>query len=770
MTSPLAVAFVWHMHQPHYRRPLTGEFAMPWVRLHALKDYWDMVAILDDFPPLHQTFNLVPSLVEQLDAYAGGDYTDVYWNHTLAPAGDLDPSEIAFVLERLCDRSWHPRVQRHPRYLELALKKERCWAQGLDSCLAEFTTTELRDLQVWAMLAWFDPVVLEVEPLASLVTRDRDFTEDDKQTMAAVQRDLLERILPTYRRCRDEGRIELTTSPYYHPILPLLINTDSARIARGDIALPPSRFAHPEDAREQIERGLAAHEAIFGARPSGMWCSEMSVGEDVIPLLADAGVRWTIADEDLLARSLGRSFARSDAGHLLDPGMVYRPYRLRREGRDLSIVFRDHVLSDLVGFSYQTWDARDAAANLLWRLGEARKNLADPTGTHVVTIALDGENAWEYYPRDGRDFLRYLYEGLAADPGLACVTVSEHLEAHPPTRDLPWLHTGSWIYADFSTWMGDPAHGPAWDMLHRTRDAVAGRRAAGASERPDSVSAYGGPQTDPPSPGETNDTPPLPIDLEQAWEHVLIAEGSDWFWWFGDHQESGWDHLWDEAFRGQLSAAYRLAGLIPPAELALPLLGTSEGADRVAPRGWLSPQIDGHLRPVDEWVAAGLCRAPRGGAMQRAERPLLAEIRFGRDAENLYLAFVPGGDGFVPGTRLAASFTMPSPTLTGPRAHDEDAAPSRDARPSCEELEFVAQIGEEGGVTAGLGPPSPTGAVPVATVAHAALGEILEVAIPLAAFGPVTGTTVTLTATAARAGAPEERLPRAGAIEWDIST
>jgi alpha-amylase/alpha-mannosidase (GH57 family) len=745
MTAPLAVAFVWHMHQPHYRRPLTGEFSMPWVRLHALKDYWDMVAILDDFPTLHQTFNLVPSLVAQLETYASGDYVDVYWEHTLGPAADLDRTEIAFVLERLCDRSWHPRVQRYPRYLELALKKERCWAHGLDACLAEFTVAELRDLQIWAMLAWFDPVVLEAEPLASLVSRGRDFTEADKQTMADVQRDLLARILPTYRRARDEGRIELTTSPYYHPILPLLINTDSARVARGDIALPPRRFAHPEDAREQIVRGLDAHQTTFGARPRGMWCSEMSVGEDVLPLLAEFGVGWTIADEGLLARSLGRDLARSDEGHLLDPSALYRPYRLHREGRELSIVFRDHVLSDLLGFTYQSWDARDAANNLLWRLGEARKNLADSAGPHLVTIALDGENAWEYYPRDGRDFLHRLYEGLAADPDLACVTVSEHLAAHPPTRDLDWLHTGSWINADFSTWMGDAAHGPAWELLHRTRDAVAARRA----QAPD------------PDADATAGATPSTAGLDQAWEHVLIAQGSDWFWWFGDHQESGYDHLWDEAFREQLAAAHRLAGLTPPPELALSLLADAPGAERVVPSGWLTPQIDGHVAPADEWAAAGLCRAARGGAMQRAQRPALAEVSFGRDADHLYFAFVPGSEELLPGDELDVWLDA---TGSGLRLEGPEVVEAA--------VRLHIDLGTEGGISADLRHYGRQGWTTPDLPARVARAEVIEVALPLwatlALLGAQGGNSISFVVTFDRDGVRTDRLPLAGAIDWDL--
>ncbi len=484
MTAPLAVAFVWHMHQPYYRTSAAGAFEMPWVRMHALKDYLDMVQFLEDFPALRHTFNLVPSLVEQLEDYARGEFRDVYWEHTLKPAADLLADERAFIVDFMCERSGHPRAQRYPRYLELARKKESGADRPIETLAGEFTDQEIRDLQVWFNLAWFDPVDLAQPPLSELVARGRDFTEDDKQVLAQVQQRLLGLVLPAYRKAQAEGRIEITTSPYFHAILPLLADSDLARVAKGDIALPPQRFAHPEDAAEQIDRALALHERIFGERPRGMWCSEQAVGESVIPLLADAGFSWTISDEGVLARSLGTGILRSDAGHVQNPHLLYRPYRLAREGRELAIVFRDRVLSDLIGFTYQSWAPQDAAANLIWRLREARKNLAHSPDPQLVTIALDGENAWEYYQDDGRVFLQHLYEGLLNDPGFECVTLSGYLDAEPPRHDLSWLHTGSWIGADLTTWIGDPAHSTAWDLLHTARDFVAGGRRGGGRPPP----------------------------------------------------------------------------------------------------------------------------------------------------------------------------------------------------------------------------------------------------------------------------------------------
>ena len=675
-SEPLHVAFVWHMHQPYYRSARTGTFEMPWARMHALKDYLDMVQTLASYPDLHQTFNLVPSLVEQLEDYASGDFADSYWQHTLKPARELDPAERAFLVERMCERSDHPRARSHPRYLELARKREAHASQGWEACAAAFTVDELRDLQVWFNLAWFDPGALAVEPLAGLVGRGRDFREDDKQVLAQAQADILACTLPAYRDAAARGQVELSTSPYFHPILPLLANSDSARIAAPDTLLPPRRFAHPEDAAEQVHSAIEKHERVFGERPRGMWCSEQAVGEDVVPLLIDAGLQWTISDETVLARSLsGAAAPRSTLNGAapgacampgpLSPGSLYASYRLERETGDIAMVFRDHTLSDLIGFAYQAWDSRDAAADLLRRLREIRAALASSPGAAgagtvphmgrparadgarqppLVTIALDGENAWEYYPRDGRDFLQYLYEGLSADPSLRCVTVSEHLRLSPPTRSLDWLHTGSWIAGDLRTWSGDRAHNIAWDLLHQARDLAAARRrpfcAAALSETLSIVA-------DAPGAAST------------AWRHILVAEGSDWFWWFGDHHRTELDHLWDLEFRVRLQEVYRLLGEPVPTGLLLPILDQAPSARPASPQGTIAPTIDGVVGDATEWQAAGLLAADLPSTMQPSEETRIDEIRFGWHADRLCLLVVPGASALLEGLEIELRVTRP---------------------------------------------------------------------------------------------------------------
>jgi alpha-amylase/alpha-mannosidase (GH57 family) len=667
------------MHQPYYRAGRNAPFDMPWARMHALKDYFDMVDILATYPDLHQTFNLVPSLVEQLETYASGDFTDVYWEHTLKPAQDLEPAERAFVLERMCEHSDHPRTRAHPRYLELALKREAQAAQGWAACAAAFTVDELRDLQVWFNLAWFEPQILDQPPLVDLIRRGSRFAEEDKLVIAAVQQELLVKTLPAYRAASARGQIELSTSPYFHPILPLLINSDSARIASAEVPLPRRRFAHPQDAAEQVQRAIAKHKATFGTRPQGIWCSEQAVGEDVIPLLLRSGFEWTISDESVLARSLsgvsplrssgqsplgGPAGSFSSDGKTIMPIDLHVPYRLERDGGSMAIVFRDHTLSDLIGFAYSSWDSRDAAADLIRRLRELRTVLASDRSSRrssggelpLVTIALDGENAWEYYPRDGHDFLQYLYEGLNADPGLRCVTVSEHLRDAPATRELGWLHTGSWISADLRTWIGDPAHSVAWELLHDARDTVSQAVAATADAHPAVVPSQEVLQA-----------------LDEAWHHVLVAEGSDWFWWFGEHHHTSLDAVWDANFRRHLEEAYRLLRGNVPVDLFFPVI--TDGGSRVPidPRGPVRPVIDGLIgfatepdgtKPdagsaTDEWADAGTLAPVVASTMQRAETTIIHEVKYGWDGPRLCLLVVPDASSALEGLEIEVRFVRP---------------------------------------------------------------------------------------------------------------
>ncbi|HEY8853644.1 MAG TPA: glycoside hydrolase family 57 protein, partial [Candidatus Dormibacteraeota bacterium] len=521
--KPLHVAFVWHMHQPYYKDDLTNTYLLPWVRLRSAKDYYKMPALLDAYPKVRATFNLVPSLLAQIEDYGKEESVDLFLNLSRRNAEDLSGEEREFVLRWMRESPRALRVQQSPRYLELA-------SRPVD---AQFTTADLRDLQVWFNLAWCDPAWAESDPrLAELKRKDHDFTEADKDPLFEAQMEIMQLVIPKYRELADRGQAELTFSPYYHPILPLLGHVDSARTANPQLPLPERHFSHREDAERQIELGQGLFERLIGRKPTGMWPSEMAVGESVVGMAVKAGIDWMISDAEVLARSIEGQ---------LSPERLYQPHHVDREGRSVAMVFRDSNLSNVIGFDYQRMSSIDAARDLtgrLKRIGEQQEDL-----DFLAVIALDGENAWEFYPRDGHDFLNALYTELEASQDIVTTTVSDFLKEHPARQQLHRLHTGSWIGASLDTWIGDPEHNIAWDLLAETRDWLE---------------------------DQLRQRPKESEQAALAWREILITEGSDWFWWFSRKHDSGMDPIWDNQFRLHLRNVYKLMGQRPPARLFQP--------------------------------------------------------------------------------------------------------------------------------------------------------------------------------------------------------
>jgi alpha-amylase/alpha-mannosidase (GH57 family) len=611
---PLSIAFVWHMHQPYYKDDLTGEYILPWVRLHGIKDYYDMPALLADFPAIRQTFNLVPSLLKQIRDYVEQNATDKFLDLTLKPAADLEPVEKIFLLRNSFMANWDTMIRPYPAYWALLDRRGRSASpKDLEAAMRYFTVQDYLDLQVWFNLTWFDPVFKQNDQLVrGLIAKGSHFTEAEKLQLMAKQREVMALIIPEYRKLAAEGRIELTTTPFYHPILPLLWDTDLARVATPEIALPQGRFVHPEDARTQVDRALAYHEQLFGSRPCGMWPAEGSVAEEIIPLLADAGIRWIGTDEGVLARSLHRPIERDFSGVMQDPALLYRPYLAGKGDKTVSVIFRDHALSDLVGFVYSKWDYKNAVHDLIDRLHRIRKSVAGRP--RLVSIILDGENAWEYYENDGRDFFLYLYEKLSAEKGFDCVSVGEYLQRNPAEERLERLHAGSWIASNFRVWIGHEEDNRAWDLLGQTRDAL-----VQYAERD----------------GD-------PEKLAKAWEEIYIAEGSDWCWWYGDDHFSENDAEFDLLFRTHLMNVYRIIGLDVPDELHVPVLREDrEARPTVELTSFITPTIDGQVTNYFEWLAAGYYDVARGGGAMHRGDSVVKHIYYGFDLRNLFLRLDP---------------------------------------------------------------------------------------------------------------------------------
>ena len=500
------VSFLWHMHQPFYKDLVRQSYVMPWAYLHGTKDYLGMAVLAEEFPDVHQTFNLVPSLILQLEEYAKGKAHDPSLEVVFKPADALTDEDRSVIIERFFPAPLRTMLEPFPHYFELYQRRSD------PARRRAFSEQDIRDIQVWWTLVWMDHDRRPKE----LVKKGRDFTEKDKAALRGLVDQTIKEIVPQYRRMQDQGIIEISTTPFYHPILPLLIDSR----VDGDV---PITVHFPYDAREQLARAQEFTSERFGRVPQGLWPSEASVSNDTALLASSLGFRWMATDEGILAKS-GVDLSWDNRRRL------YHPYRRGA----MTIFFRDRALSDLIGFQYMHAPANESASDLIRRV----KDL--PDGAHVL-IALDGENPWDYYPNSGRDFLRRVFDGIQEDPALKAVTLSEAMERMPAEK-LDWLAPGSWANANFSIWIGHPEDHQAWNWIIRAREALMARKGQLAHEK-----------------------------WDLAYEELLIAEGSDWMWWFGNDFSSDSDAIFDSLFRQHIGNIFQLVGLPQPEGLSEPI-------------------------------------------------------------------------------------------------------------------------------------------------------------------------------------------------------
>jgi starch synthase len=711
------------MHQPYYKDDLTNSFLLPWVRLRCAKDYYKMPALLDDYPAIKQTFNLVPALVDQVQDYADGGFQDVYLDLARRPVADLSSDERAFIARWMTESSQIRRVRQYPRYLELVRKREQAWPRAAGDGMATlFSDAELRDLLVWFNLSWIGPEVIEREPeIAELVRKGRFFSDADIEPVLRVQFELLGKVLPKYRELEARGQAELITSPYYHPILPLIQDLGIARVARPDLAMPRRPFKHADDAAEQLRLGIEAHRRHFGRRPSGSWPPEAAISDDAVRLAADHGLEWMLSDEGVLSRSLSRPITRDVQGEVTQAELLYAPYRVQANGPLIHLVFRDAALSNAIGFEYQNLASDEAAAQLVSRLRAIQQRQQDTP--LLAVIALDGENCWDSYESNGNPFLHSLYSRLTREPELKTVTVSEFLSAFPAERSLSRIHPGSWINANFDTWVGDKEHNVAWDLLAEARDFLSEREQAADEHEA----------------------------LAVARREALIAEGSDWFWWFGRSHDSGMDQIWDSLFRLHLRNIYMSLKRMPPADLYRPIVKEAEGLASKRPHRKIAPKLNGVV-DNEEWEAGGYVDV---SALFGAMHPPTGAVRriwFGHDDHNLYLRFdlLPAGR---PRPVQLEIFFSGSPKQPSDGTFGFDPAFRLTARPGETELELELR---EVAPDAHLRPPRWSG--------RATAGDAVAFAVPFDALGHDPGETVDMVAVAHENGKAVEQLPPTGSI------
>jgi alpha-amylase/alpha-mannosidase (GH57 family) len=595
--KPLRIAILWHMHQPDYRDPVAGQTLLPWTYLHAVKDYGEMLKTAAEFATARMTFNMVPTLVEQLDRYIAGEANDHWLELARKDPSGMNAAERRILLSQFFSVHHERHVFPYPKYRDL-LKRRGDSSQPDPE---QFSDQDLRDLQVLFLLAWSGHHLGREQIVRQLRHKAERFSEQDKRELFALYDHEVASVLDLYRSLEGQGRIEISVTPYAHPILPLLCGNQVAREAAPGTPLPERAFRHPGDADLQVRYGLQLVRERLGDRTRGMWPAEGAVSEEALRIMQRNGAAWVASDEGILHKSL--------PGGLSQRAQLYRPYSYQQ----LPILFRDRELSDRIGFVYAHWQPERAAADLIGHLRRAARTAPDG----LLSLILDGENCWERYHDNGYPFLRALYQGLIDAPDLRMVTVSEALAELRPTP-LPRIAPGSWINSDFQIWIGHPEENRAWDLLDIAR----------AESAQDPVIEELLAESDQP--------------LPEAVLHLLRAEGSDWFWWFGDDHVTDQADLFDRLFRSHLEALYQTSGHPAPESLNQPIKPPRYKLSIEEPRACFTPQIDGQVSDYFEWLGAGRADLKATGAMHSAA-DRFAALYFGYDQVNFYLRIDPFG-------------------------------------------------------------------------------------------------------------------------------
>ncbi len=583
------------MHQPYYKDPISQTYLLPWVRLHSVRGYYDMIALLQEYPEIRCTFNLVPSLLTQIIDYTEHGLRDTDYFLTGKKASDLNSEEKKQILSRFFMGNIHTLISPFPRYLNLMEKRGPLRRPtDMDTAVKSFSDQDITDLQVLFNLTWIGFMARSDRNIQDLIRKGRSYSEADKVYILDYHIDIMKRIIPLYRAALDEGRVEMTTSPFYHPIGPLVMNVGHA-LRSMDTPLPAEPFSHPEDLNRQIAKAVKYHKALFGSAPKGLWPSEGSVCPEMVELLASNDIQWIASDEDILFSSLRQ--ARTGQ-------KLYKPYKVEYAYEDVAMFFRDRPLSDNIGFVYSKNPPSHAAENFMYHMRNISKGAKAYDFKPFVSIILDGENPWEYYPDGGEQFLRCLYEALESSTEVKTSGFSEFLLEHPPKESITNIFTGSWINHNFAIWIGHEEDRKAWEILARTRRYVESK-------------------------GEGAD--PL------AWEEILIAEGSDWFWWYGEDFNSGNDEAFDNLFRTHLSNCYRLHGDTPPEELSQSIISHHEVVPARHPSGFISPEIDGVISHYYEWLKAGSYTSPGASSSMYRHHNVLSRVTYGFDMDYIYV-------------------------------------------------------------------------------------------------------------------------------------
>ncbi|MBR1776532.1 hypothetical protein IJ750_05620 [bacterium] len=597
----LSLAIYWHMHQPVYE--LEGTYLMPWVRLHAVKDYLDMALYLEKFPKLKLNFDVVPALLDSIIDYSENGFHDIHSELTVSDTENLTGEEKSFILNNFFSAKYETMIYKNETYRNLYQKR----FSSDSSTAVDFSNQELSDLMAVFNLVWIDPMHFDRYPrLKELWHKKSGYTQDDRIEIINIQKQIISEIIPTYKKYIQSGRIELTTSPYYHPILPILLDLKtSVRGAKTTQNLPAS-LGMADDAKYQIKSAIKRIEEIFGVTPKGIWPPELCLDSKTLNLFAKEGAKWTISDEGILSSSINFDFIRDFKGNLNDPYHLLKVYKYKTKDSNIDIIFRDRSIPNLINFEYAGINPQMAAGDLYEKIKTIQnKLLVSPDESHLLAIVADCENCWENYQNDGKEFLENIYSMLENDDSLETVLISDYIEADKHKKTIKKVSVGSWIDKTFQYWIGDAEKNKAWAYLKNTKDALCEfAKTCGDKEK-----------------------------FELARKELMIAEGSDWFWWYGEPNNSGQDFLFDYMFRERLKNVYAVLGIEPPQYLEVSIISKIELPFKM-PKRPITPAMDGSLSSARDWANAGTMSMLDGPVFR--ENKNVDKIDFGCDKENIY--------------------------------------------------------------------------------------------------------------------------------------
>jgi alpha-amylase/alpha-mannosidase (GH57 family) len=607
-SKKLSVAFYWHMHQPVYQMSLKGDYIMPWVRLHAVKDYLDMALWAKKFPNLKLNFNYVPVLLDAIIDYGENNAHDIHSRMTVIPQEKFTDEDKIFILNNFFDANYQTMILPNPEYHRLYQKAQI--SEGSD--IGAFSEQEYADITALFNLAWIDSSFkTSNKELKKLVKKGKNYTLEDRVKIIEIQREIIKKIIPTIKKLISQNKVEITTSPYYHPILPILL--DYKNIKKNQSQEDDFTGLKTEmDAKIQTEMALDRIEEIFGKRPRGIWPSEQCISGKTLEMLSGLGVKWSISDEGILANSINCEFEHDFKGYLKEPYHLLKTYQYKTKNSDIKMIFRDSSIPNLISFEYQNHNPLATAADLYDRIKVLQsKILSSPDNEHLLTIALDGENCWENYLEDGASFLKTLYTLITEDETLETVLISDYLENAKENKVLSKIASGSWINRNFKLWIDEPVKDIAWSYLRLVREDFSNFA-----------------KREPQNP-----------NIEAARRELFICEGSDWFWWYGEPNDSGRDNIFDFLYRTHLKNVYKYLELDPPKYLDEPLSNMTTSKPSKYPRSLISPEINGKnvTDEQDIWNNAGYIEIPDGPVLR--ESKLFDKIRFGNDENNFYLKF-----------------------------------------------------------------------------------------------------------------------------------